>query len=892
MDRKPFYPNLDNSMPRINYTSRQSDERLPGKNWSQEKDQTYKQDTAPKRSSPVRPQDYINIFPKQLPNKAYNFDDKFAPLQPVMNVEVRSPPGKVSKTTGQYPQDEMARFLQDMMKSSMIQRSADVEGDETTARLRGLTTERDNLREQLKSSQTFQERAMSERLYFIKRVEDLQATILKLDQDRSECKNKQSMIEEDMLGLEGDVHTLGRKLNTTEEDLKKTKAECNSLRQLKAKAENAFSDRQRNLMAIIRELQSVEERKKQLEERNDSLSKQVSGLTEESRTLQSTVAQVNQEKDSQRKNLDDKEKMIGNLKLKVEKQETSLESLQQAVRGRDRELDVMRRNLTDVAENLDVSMTDKEAVLQANSQLRDNLDKAYLDHKALQRIVEGTGQEMEAVQKKLQEFVNDSSRTSKMIASRDKVIERLQVMVEDMGASTERLQQAMDRGEQEMEAVQRKLTDAEENLDKAIKENESTQEANTQLRDNLDNAQGNIQALQRKMEESNQELEDLQGKVRDYILDMSCLEEQLSYKDKVIDSLQTTLEELEASAQGWQQAVGRGEKDLELMERNLTDIEEKLEAVMNEKEGLIQARILLRDNLDKASLDSQALERKMEEYTQEMQDLQSKVQDSDIDISCLEEHLSYKDKLIGRLELTVEELQTAAENRQQAVNRGERELETIRRKLSKTEEDLTAVIGEKEAAMEETSDLRDDLEKVKMDSQALEIQLDGSNHEREMFHRKLRDFFTECSNTKKLLSSKEKVIRRLQLTVEELEISTGNLQAAVKMRDQELEAVQRKLADMEENFDIVMNEREAIPQVNRDKKVQLDNQDKPTGRIQFSSEALETSVNGVRKVVRGWDRDLDSMWRNSVTTGSSLGSLDREQKATLAQVLERRRMRR
>ncbi|KAJ8351950.1 hypothetical protein SKAU_G00234260 [Synaphobranchus kaupii] len=117
----------------------------------------------------------------------------------------------------------------------------------------------------------------------------------------------------------------------------------------------------------------------------NSLSKQVSCLTEDAHSFQSAVFQLNQDKESQRKQLDDKEKTIVNLKLKVEKQGTSSESLQQVLRGRDQELEAMRRNLTEAMENLDTAMRENEAMLQANSQLRDNLDKAYLDHKVSKR---------------------------------------------------------------------------------------------------------------------------------------------------------------------------------------------------------------------------------------------------------------------------------------------------------------------------------------------------------------------------------------------------------------------------------------------------------------------------------------------------------------------------
>lgn len=848
-NKRPLYPNLGSFPPRISYQSRQNTGKLSEKNWSQGTERMYRQDLVQNSGTTIRAQT-SNGFSKQLPIKE--------------------------------------------ILSSVSQQIVEMEGDELMAKLRRLAAERDSLLVHLQSSQALQERTMSERVHLIKQVEDLQGTILSLDQERSEYRSKQSTMAEHILGLEGQIHTLGCKLNATEEETKKAKAECSSLRQLKTKAENAFSDRQRNLMVIIRELQNFEERKKQVEEKNDSLSKQVSLLTEDARSLQSAVFQLNQDKDFQRKQLDDSEKTIVNLKLKVEKQEATTESLQRVLRGQDQELDAMRRNLTEAVENLDTAMREKDGMQQTNCQLRDNLDKAYLDQKSLQRIVEGSSQEMEAMQKKLQEYITERSRKNEIAASKDKVIERLQLMVEDLGETTESLRQAMDKGEERTEAVQRKLTETEDALDKVMKEKECVQEINSQLRDNLNKAQLDIQALQRMIEESNQELEGLRGKLRDYIMNMSCLEEQLSYKDNVIDSMQMTIQEQEEIIKTMQQAVNRGQQELVAVGRNLSVVEEKLDTVMNEKEAMLLANAELRGNLDKADSDAQPLQRRLEECDLEVQDLRGKLQEYEIDVSCLEEQLSYKDKFIGHLELTVKDLQTSAENQQQAMNRGDWELEYVQKKCSKMEEDLAAVISEKESVLEETSDLKNDLEKAKMENQALQIKLDGSNHECEMFHRKLRDLFTECSNTKKLLSSKEKVIGRLQLAVEEVEQSAKSLQQTLRVRDKDLEAMHKKLAETEENLSIVMKAKEAMPTVNSfltGKKGQLDYQDKVPGQLQFGTEGLELSINGVRRAMHGCDREADVMWRNSPGTRNATGALVKEDQAAVTQLRERRQIR-
>ncbi len=58
-------------------------------------------------------------------------------------------------------------------------------------------------------------------------------------------------------------------------------------------------------------------------------------------------------------------------------------TLRETIAGRERELDVLRRKLSDSEREMGTVMKVKDATLQENGQLRDNLDKACLEIQVL-----------------------------------------------------------------------------------------------------------------------------------------------------------------------------------------------------------------------------------------------------------------------------------------------------------------------------------------------------------------------------------------------------------------------------------------------------------------------------------------------------------------------------
>ncbi|KAG7463429.1 hypothetical protein MATL_G00176460 [Megalops atlanticus] len=739
MERRPLYTSLDVPQARMTYAARPNPEMpdLSERNLGWEKPWAPTQDMIQSPGGPMWGYPYNHNLNKGYPFDTNPLKERDATLMstlPGIYEDAQTPPGNMNRTGTSY-------------------------------------------------QQLSRERALSEKLHQMQRVEDLQATILTLDEERSQYMNRQSRMEADMVGMEEEIRSLGCKLQASEEELKKAKTECTSLRQLKSKTESALGDSQRNLIAKIRELRNVQDRNKQLEERNGSLLKQVNGLTEEARPLQYKVSELNQDKDDLQRQLEDKEKTIETQRLKIEELEKSAESLQQAVSGGEWQLQNLQRNLANAEAELEAVKKDKEAMLESNVHLRADLDKLCLDNKALLSKMEGYSQEMEALQSKIQDYATESSCTSELMSTKENVIQRLQLTVEELEASAESLRQVVNRRHLELAAMRSKMSDMEGTLETVMGEKDAVLESNCHLRDKLEKAYLENQALLCKLEESRQDMEVLQRNLQDYVTETSCTNQLLSSDEGVIERLQLTVKELESSAGSLQQAVRGRDQELEAIKKNMASTEAELRAVMMEKESLLETNTQLIAELDKAYLDVQALQHRLQESSQEVEVLQRRLQECDV--ATKEDQTSSKDQLKENLKLTPGGLEQSAEGLQGVGNRGERELEALQTKLEETEKNLETMMREKEAILQTNIHLRANLEKAYLDNKVLQDKVEESNQDMKDLHRELLEFNTEFSGFENCLSSSEEVIGRLQLTFEGLEMSANSLRDVVHSTDLE-----------------------------------------------------------------------------------------------------------
>ncbi|KAF4075154.1 hypothetical protein AMELA_G00231270 [Ameiurus melas] len=495
----------------------------------------------------------------------------------------------------QQAQEEIADLRREVLNSKASQRSKyrmtaqsilkrlEGERDEAMSDLHRMSTERDSLRERLKISQ---ETAISERAHLEQRVEDLQNALLTLEQERAEQMSRQAHMKEAMMGLEEEVKTLGRKLAATDVELSCLKNECSTLRLSNAQTENTLSETQKRLINRVGDLQRVQTKNEQLDERNESLLKEVAVLKEELNALQNTVSELHHHRDSLQeqlerkndllystnKNLDDKENSIHNMNQHIEDLETTLDAAKEAVSSRDRELDVMRRMLLDSGDQLNAVLKLKDATLRDNTQLRAELDRVRLDNKALQFKVDEAAREIEVLERKVQKYASDISSIEDLLSSKEQDCRALQECRVELRTS-----------DSEKRRLRERVESLESSLNEALSAEKSCSAVLEQLKSTLERQEQELLQVQSKHLHTHHDLE----KTRNLCV------------------------KLDAGRETVQQELESCRSELELLRKQLAvEREKELHRQLSSQERLVEIQ-LLRDKLTVADSKASTQSREM-----------------------------------------------------------------------------------------------------------------------------------------------------------------------------------------------------------------------------------------------------------------------------------------
>ncbi|KAJ8003814.1 hypothetical protein DPEC_G00152310 [Dallia pectoralis] len=562
---------------------------------------------SPTRHSPVKggsyDSDLIRVLRErdEMQSMLEKYERHISEIQ--ANVKVLKADRDATRMHNEQAQEEIASLRREVLKSKSsratkssvfvsaqsILTRVEAERNQATADLRRMSTERDSLRERLKISQ---ETAISQRAHLEQRAEDLQATVLTLEQERGDHTSRLAVMRESVVGLEEKIHTLGRKLTSTEDELNRTKDECGILRLSDSETQNALSDAQRRLTSRIGELQNCQERNKLLDEKNDSLLRQISDLRREVGGLESTITNLTQGRDSledqlEKKadllssahdQLDDKEKTHRNLRLTIEGLEISAESVRGVLTERERELEALRRRLADTAEELGAVVRVRDSTLRDNAQLREELDDTRLDHQALEMKSDHSAQEVQELQRKVQDYVADVShlenqlstkkrecrdhresrrRASALVESWENTVSEVRSQRMALDAERRELQEKLESLEARLEEVlcaerscnsqvsqlNRSLLHAEEELRRSQGERTVTQTDLDKTRELCVRLDGSKEALERELDACRSEVELLQKQLSSERLNANSLESTLvSIRNKELHREQNSQE--------------------------------------------------------------------------------------------------------------------------------------------------------------------------------------------------------------------------------------------------------------------------------------------------------------------------------------------------------------
>ncbi|KAI7811314.1 putative testis-specific gene 10 protein [Triplophysa rosa] len=615
---------------------------------------------SPTRQSPVKGGTYDSELMRVLRERdeLQNMLDKYERHMSEVQANIKVLTAERDKTRMHYQQaqEEIAALRREVMKSrtargpkssvtaQSILKRLEAERDEAAADLHHMTTERDSLRERLKISQ---ETAISERAHLEQRVEDLQAAVLTLEQERGEQKSRQAQMRETMIGLEEEVHTLGQKLNSSEEELGRVRNECSSLRLSNSQMESSLSETQRRLTSRIGELQNLQDRNKQLDEKNESLLRQMMASREEVSMLQHTSSEldlhrrtlmVQLEKKSELLSiaddqLDEKEKTIRSFRLKVEDLEKTLVALKETVVDRERDLEVLRRKLSDSEKGVVTLTKIKDAMLQENSLLRADLDQAHLDKQSLQLKLDEANHEIEDIHRKVQDHIADISCTEDLLSAKERECRDLEESERKVSLQAESWERQSRQAETTITELRLELSDSNSEMirlkERADSLERSLQEALSAER----SCNSQLSQLNRKMIIMEEDLHQAQTERAQVQADLEKTRELCIKLDASKEAVQHELESCQSEVALLQKKLASERLSVQSLESLLVSAREtELQRQLTSQERQAETQIL-RDKLSMA-------DSKVSSQSREMAQLRTQSALIEADLDMTKSHLS------------------------------------------------------------------------------------------------------------------------------------------------------------------------------------------------------------------------------------------------------------
>ncbi|XP_068124292.1 testis-specific gene 10 protein isoform X3 [Hyperolius riggenbachi] len=397
------------------------------------------------------------------------------------NVKVLTSERDKTNTLYERAQQEITQLRRELMQSpktpkasltaQTILRRVETERDSAVSDLRRMTTERDSLRERLKISQ---ETAISDRAHLEQRIEELQSAIQITENERKEQKSKLSLLKDTLSSMENEMKILTRRSSDLESELRLQKSECENMRLLNNKTEQALEETQRRLSMKLNELQISQDKIVRLEGKIDEQSSKSIIQHEEIAALQRTISGLDKEKDGLIYSIDERTEKISTLEDSLALKESTIQRMlremeeskrqfSKTISSHEQEINHLRRQLDAISDELSHTGREKEAAVQENGDLHDQLSKSKVEIQTLTHKLQDCQNALEDTKIKLQGAKTDVLRLENSINSKEKESRDLLENFRRSSSQAEIWENKFHQLEKEFNSVKLDLLDAESN---------------------------------------------------------------------------------------------------------------------------------------------------------------------------------------------------------------------------------------------------------------------------------------------------------------------------------------------------------------------------------------------------------------------------------------------